>query len=230
MIRINLLPVKETELAARRSQEIRLVVLMLLLLALGIVADRVRYSRTMAQLDQEAADLEAELVVLREKVAEATRLDQQRKDLDTKLKVIAELSQKRVGPAGVLRDLSKATPDRLWLTDVTESAGAATIAGKALDNQTIADFLRALANSPYFKNVDLSETTQDEQEGFKLKKFLIRANIDYAAKPDAFGDAAVPGAAGDAGKPGAPAEGQTAPSPATSGEPALGGAKPEGAP
>ena len=184
MIRVNLLPVKETELAARRSQEIRLVVLVFLLLALGIVADRIRHGRTVARLDQEAADLEAELVVIREQVAEATRLDQQRKDLDTKLKVIAELSQKRVGPAGVLRDLSRATPDRLWMIDLTESAGAATFSGKALDNQTIADFLRSLANSPYFTGVDLSETTQDEQDaGLKLKKFLIRANINYAAVP-----------------------------------------------
>ena len=198
MIRINLLPVKETELAARRSQEIRLVVLMLALLAVGIVADRVRAGRTMARLDQEAADLEAELVVLRERVAEATRLEQQRKDLDTKLKVIAELSQKRVGPAGVLRDLSRATPDRLWLLDLTESAGAATVTGKALDNQTIADFLRALATSQYFTGVDLSETTQDEQGGdVKLKKFLIRANVNYAAKPAA----AAPGAAPPEGAP-----------------------------
>ena len=207
MIRINLLPVKETELAARRSQEIRLVVLVLALLAVGIVADRVRAGRTMARLDQEAADLEAELVVLRERVAEATRLEQQRKDLDTKLKVIAELSQKRVGPAGVLRDLSRATPDRLWLLDVTESAGAATVSGKALDNQTIADFLRALANSPYFTGVDLSETTQDEQGGgIKLKKFLLRANVNYAAKPAE--DAEPPPPAGaaapaDAAKPAA---------------------------
>jgi type IV pilus assembly protein PilN len=212
MIRINLLPVKETELAARRSQEIRLVVLVLLLLAIGIVADRVRAGRTIARLDQAAADLESELVVLRERVAEATRLEQQRKDLDTKLKVIAELSQKRVGPAGVLRDLSRATPDRLWLLDVTESAGAATVTGKALDNQTIADFLRALANSPYFKGVDLSETTQDEQAGgIKLKKFLLRANVNYAAKPT--DEAEPPPAEGasspaDASKPaaGAPAE------------------------
>jgi type IV pilus assembly protein PilN len=211
MIRINLLPVKETELAARRSQEIRLVVLMLVLLAIGIVADRVRAGRTVARLDQEAAELEAQLVVIRERVAEATRLDQQRKDLDTKLKVIAELSQKRVGPAGVLRDLSRATPDRLWLLDLTESGGAATVTGRALDNQTIADFLRALANSPYFTGVDLSETTQDEQTaGIKLKKFLLRANVNYAAKP---ADAAAPpaGAAAptDAAKPApaaAPAE------------------------
>lgn len=183
MIRINLLPIKEAEIAASRSREVRLVVLLLVLLALGLVFDRIRHSQVVSRLDQQTADLEAELVVLRERVAEASRLEQQKKDLDAKLKVIAELSRKRVGPAGVLRDLSKATPTRLWLTDLTEAGGGATISGKSVDNQTIADFLRALEESPYFNSVDLSETTQDEQSGAKLKRFLLRATIDYAAKP-----------------------------------------------
>lgn len=199
MIRINLLPVKEAEIAASRTREVRLAVLLLVLLLLGLAADRIRHSQTVARLDQQTADLEAELVVLRERVAEASRLEQQKRDLDAKLKVIAELSQKRVGPAGVLRDLSRATPSRLWLTDLTEAGGGATISGKAVDNQTIADFLRSLEESVYFNTVDLSETTQDEQGGVKLKRFLLRATIDYAAKPKP------PGAAATAGAPAAPA-------------------------
>lgn len=207
MIRINLLPVKEAEIAASRTREVRLAVLLLVLLVLGLVADRIRHSQTVSRLDQQTADLEAELVVLRERVAEASRLEQQKRDLDAKLKVIAELSQKRVGPAGVLRDLSRATPSRLWLTDLTEAGGGATISGKAVDNQTIADFLRSLEESVYFNTVDLSETTQDEQGGVKLKRFLLRATIDYAAKPKAPGTAAAgaPVAPAAANAPAAPA-------------------------
>lgn len=182
MIRINLLPVKEAEIAASRSREVRLVVLLMVLLALGLVADRIRQSRTIAKLDQQTADLEAELVVLRERVSEASRLEKQKKDLDAKLRVIADLSRKRVGPAGVLRDLSEATPERLWLTDLSETGGGATISGKAIDNQTIADFLRSLEASSYFNAVDLSETTQEDQGGIKLKRFLLRSTIDYAAE------------------------------------------------
>ena len=207
MIRINLLPVKEAEIAASRTREVRLAVLLLVLLLLGLVADRIRHGQTVARLDQQTADLEAELVVLRERVAAASRYEQQKKDLDAKLRVIADLSQKRVGPAGVLRDLSRATPSRLWLTDLTEAGGGATISGKAVDNQTIADFLRALADSPYFKSVDLSETTQDEQGNVKLKRFLLRSTIDYAAKPKAPGTApaGAPAAPAAANAPAAPA-------------------------
>jgi len=195
MIRINLLPIKEAEIAASRSREIRLVVMLFVLLAIGVVGDRFRHSSTVAGLDQEISDLEAELVVLREQVSEATRLEQQKKDLDAKLLVIADLSRKRVGPAAALRDLSKSTPDRLWLTDLTESGGSATVSGKSVDNQTIADFLRALGASPYFPSVDLSETTQDEQGSVKLKRFLLRATINYSAKPAASAPGAAPAAA-----------------------------------
>lgn len=201
MIRINLLPIKEAEIAASRSREIRLVVMLFVLLAIGLVGDRIRHSQTVSGLDQQNSDLEAELVVLREQVSEATRLEQQKKDLDAKLLVISDLSRKRVGPAAALRDLSRATPDRLWLTDLTESGGSATISGKAVDNQTIADFLRALSASPYFPSVDLSETTQDEQGAVKLKRFLLRATINYSAKPAGTKDAAAPAAAPAAAAP-----------------------------
>jgi type IV pilus assembly protein PilN len=208
MIRINLLPVKEAEIAAHRSREVRLAVLLLVLLLLGLVADRIRHGQTVAKLDQQTADLEAELVVLRERVAAASRYEQQKKDLDAKLRVIADLSQKRVGPAGVLRDLSRATPSRLWLTDLTEAGGGATISGKAVDNQTIADFLRALAESPYFKSVELGETTRDDQGSVNLRRFLLRSTIDYAAKPkvEPAAEAAPASPAGETASPGAAAE------------------------
>jgi type IV pilus assembly protein PilN len=81
----------------------------------------------------------------------------------------------------VMNDLAKATPDRVWLTDVSEAGGGATITGQAVDNQIVAEFLRNLSGSPYFTNVDLVETTQDQAGEIKLRKFIVKAQINYAA-------------------------------------------------
>ncbi|MEA2626614.1 MAG: hypothetical protein QOD06_2659, partial [Candidatus Binatota bacterium] len=182
MIRINLLPTKEKEQADSRRQELSLLALLLVLelVVFGVV--RFSQSARIGALDQEIATEEARLGKLNNQMKEVATLEQKSKDLDAKLKVISDLVQKRVGPVGVMNDLSRATPDRLWITELTETAGSATLIGKAIDNQTIAEFLRALSTSPYFTTVDLVETAQDEASSdIKLRKFIIRTQINYAA-------------------------------------------------
>lgn len=182
MIRINLLPVKEKERAAARRQELSLVLLVGLLSLVSMGGLWFRQTQQISKLDAGILELETSIAALNSQVGEVANLERKQKELDGKLKVIEDLSRKRVGPIGVMRDLSGATPDRLWLIEVNETGGAATITGRAVDNQTIADFLRRLSASPYFRTVDLVETAEDAAPGgVKLRKFIVRAQIDYAA-------------------------------------------------
>lgn len=183
MIRINLLPTKEKEQAASQRQELSLFVLVAILVLLAFTAVRIRQSQRLSSLEQEISGLEQAVAALRAKVKDVSDLDAKRKELDAKLKVIAELGQKRVGPAGVLIDLGRAIPDRAWLTEFIELKGAATLTGGAVDNQTIAQFLRELSNSPYFTTVDLVETTAQDRGEVRLRKVILKAHINYAASP-----------------------------------------------
>jgi type IV pilus assembly protein PilN len=181
MIRINLLPVKQAAQAERQRQEITRAGLALLLLAVLGVAIRIQQGRELAAAETRIEELENALKALDSQVRDVTDLDNKKKALDAKLKVISDLGRKRVGPVGVMNDLAKATPDRVWLTDFTEIGSATTITGQAVDNQIVAEFLRNLSTSPYFTSVDLVETTQDQVGEIKLRKFIVKAMINYAA-------------------------------------------------
>ena len=182
MIRINLLPVREVEREAGRRQETRLVYLsaVLVLVVLGgiEVASRLR----LVPLKREYAQLQADIVALDKKSEELTKLETERKDLEEKLKTIATLEAKKIGPVNVLSDLSEAAPDQVWLLEFKETGGLATISGLGLDDQTIADFMRKLAASPYFDGVDLVETAQSELDGVQLKRFVVNARLSYSGK------------------------------------------------
>ncbi len=182
MIRINLLPVREVEREAGRRQETRLVylgaVLVLVLLGSIDVATRMR----LKPLKQEYTQLQADIVALDKKSAELSKLEGERKELEEKLKTIATLEAKKVGPVNVLADLSDAAPDQVWLLEFKESGGLATISGLGLDDQTIADFMRKLDSSPYFDSVDLVETAQSELDGVQLKHFVVNARLSYSGK------------------------------------------------
>ena len=54
------------------------------------------------------------------------------------------------------------------------------IDGKAIDNQTIAGFMRELEQSDYVKTVDLGETRQSDERGAKIKAFSLSAVVQYA--------------------------------------------------
>jgi type IV pilus assembly protein PilN len=182
VIRVNLLPVKEVEREAGRRQETRMVYLgvaLVLVLLAGIeVGSRMR----LVPLVKEQKKLQTEIAALDLKTTELTKLETERKDLEEKLKTIATLEAKKIGPVQVLADLSDAAPEQVWLLEFKEIGGLATISGLGLDDQTIANFMRKLGSSPYFDGVDLVETTQSEQDGIQLKRFVVNARLSYSGK------------------------------------------------
>lgn len=196
MTRINLLPVKDAQIANQRRQQVSLVVLGTCLVALLMVVPYVLQKRTITRLDGEMEELRVEVAKYEELTKEAKDLDKRRKELQTKLDVIRDLDKKRVGPTRVLSDLSEAVPEKLWVEDFGETGGVANIVGWALDNQTVASFMRQLEASDYFNNVDLTEATQPEgteqvksfasEAGtVRFKRFVIKATINYFGKAGA---------------------------------------------
>ena len=182
MIRINLLPVREVEREAGRRQEARLVYLSVALVVVVLAGIEVASRMRLAPLKAEYAKLQSDIVALDKKSAELSKLEGERKELEEKLKTIATLEAKKIGPVNVLADLSDAAPEQVWLLEFKETGGLATISGLGLDDQTIAKFMRNLDGSPYFDNVDLVETTQSELDGVQLKRFVVNARLSYSGK------------------------------------------------
>lgn len=187
MIRINLLPIKEAQRALGRRQRVSVAVLSVAVALLVMIVPYMLQGRTLAHLQRDIDQLNTELAKLNQQTREVRDLDKKRSELQAKLKVIEDLKQKRVGPVRVLEDLSGATPEKLWLVNFADTGGAATVTGMALDNQTIAAFMRQLQASKYFFDVDLVETSQGEPvrgsgagDGAMIfKRFIIKMHLDY---------------------------------------------------
>ena len=183
MIRINLLPVRQIRAEFGRRQELTIAgvcVGLTVVLALGVHLFQWNY---LSKFEKERDELRKEIVTLNAKVKEVGDLRKQISDLKAKNQVIEELMKKKSGPVRVMESLSAATPPRLWLTEFKETGGNLSMSGLAVDNQTIADFLKALAGSGHFKDVELVETTQIEQQGVPLKKFSIKSTLLYQPPP-----------------------------------------------
>ncbi len=180
MIRINLLPVRELKAEVARRQELTIGVMCFVLTGIAMGAFHIIQSSRLSSHEKELAGLSNEIKILNTQAKGVTNLKKEIGVLKEKLKVINELGKKKTGPVRVMESLSSAMPPRLWLTEFKESGGNLSISGMAVDNQTIAGFLKALAASPYFENVELGETTQVEKnKQSTLKKFVMRSKLLY---------------------------------------------------
>jgi type IV pilus assembly protein PilN len=199
MIRINLLPASATgEAVSHRKELIAAGGLIGLTLAAVLVLYMFQAARLNA-INTRLTGLEQQISTIRKQNQDLEKLNQQTKDLQSKLSIVNLLTSpvRRSASVRILDDLSKSTPQLLWLTEFTESEGMAKISGKAVDNQTIAAFARNLSNSLYFKEIEIRETVQEkpgqdsrrQAMGDKalppgtppipVTRFLVEAAIDY---------------------------------------------------
>ena len=192
MIRINLLPVEEAERRAGRRQDLALGTLVFGVAVAGLVAAHLWQGLRSSSVHRELARVQTQLKAIEGPYADALHIEQQKQELREKLRVIGQLEAKKVGPVRILADLSSATPDKLWLTDFSDQGGTLRLTGIGVDEQTVADFLRRLGMLPFLQSVDLDEASQIDQDGAKLKKFVIRGQIDYGAPATGVAKAASP--------------------------------------
>jgi len=179
MIRINLLPAEEARAAETRRQELALGSLVVAGAVLLFVIAHVWQQTRIGSANRELARLTQELLAIQQPYANVSKIEQQKRELREKLRVITELEARRMGPVRVLQDLAAATPDKLWVTDFSEVGGNVKISGFGVDEQTVADLIRHLATSAFFKGVDLEETSLVDQQGTKSKKFVVKGEVNY---------------------------------------------------
>jgi type IV pilus assembly protein PilN len=203
LIRINLLAVERG--AAKRTTLIpaaqRVTVgASLILLAGGLAIGWWFWSlgRTSRQLDQDIARAETETQQLRSVLAQVQKFETQRAQLQQRVTLIEQLRQGQTGPVHVLDEISTAIPERLWLTELSQTVDVLTISGNTTSLTGVSDFVANLEASGWFKRpVDIVDTqmSQDTKTG-DLVKFSVKATINNPEAPAP--PASAKGAASDA--------------------------------
>jgi len=183
MIAINLLPHRE----ARRVADVRQtagVLALGLVLVFGVIAavDRSQ-DAALEKADLAIRQLETDIARYKPEEEKVQVFKAKRIELEDKIDVIRGLDRARSGPVRIMDELSRSTPERLWLTGLSTEGIRITVEGDSFDTAIVADFLRSLNASPYFTDVDLERTSSGAQvEGVKLVHFVITAAL---ADPDA---------------------------------------------
>lgn len=172
MIRINLLGEKVDRTGTYMLQLVAYIGCVVLTLA-GCFAFYGATSSELDSLTEEKGMLERRLAKLEKETKEVDDLEKKRGVLKEKLNTIALLKARKQGPVKVLDNINSAIPERAWLKALKEKGGVLEIDGIALDNQTVAQFMKNLEQQKTFGTVDLVESSEFVKDEVKLKQFIL---------------------------------------------------------
>ena len=177
MIRINLLPFR----AARKQENIKnQVVMFLLSLLLVLCVLFLLHSvlgRRVTTLTAEIKNTQNELARVEAMAKEVTTIKDHLGKVKERLDVIQTLKGDRAAPVHLLDDLTKWVVERsMWITSMESEATKVTFRGIAVDNKTVATFMRRLEDSGQFISVDLltvQRSLQENEASSNLKQFDV---------------------------------------------------------
>ncbi len=177
MIRINLLgePTAAPR-ATRRRPEISLGAHqgdIIVLVCLGIAALAVgltwwSLSARRAGAEQRHAELQREKQELQEVIDKVQELERQRSRLTEQIEIINQLKAQQHGPVRIMDEVSRALPDLVWLTRLSVHGSAVTIAGAAMDENAVANYITNLDESPFFSEPVLKDMRRGDRGTFQF--------------------------------------------------------------
>ena len=126
----------------------------------------------------ELKSLEAQKAKLAYVNTKIKQVQRKNKEVEIKFKAIEKLQRGRTRTVRVLDEVVSSLPiDRLWLTKLDLRGRNLKLSGIALDNHTVALFMRRLQSASIFKKVRLGTTRRQKVQGHNLMKFDLNVQI-----------------------------------------------------
>jgi type IV pilus assembly protein PilN len=183
MIRINLIPVRQVQKRTLGQQQL---ILFGLALISGVVGNVYWTGSAQSRLDekkQRVVKLEGDIKQLEKVIGEVNSITQEKKSLEDKLKVLDALEKRRSGPVKMLDDLAQVIPAHVWLTSLEDHGGTLNLVGLGMSNDDVAEFMRELKHSTYFKDIVLKKVSALDLQGpvSQIMQFEIICSVSYSS-------------------------------------------------
>lgn len=201
MIRINLLSDREAIRKETTRQQVSIFVLTICLLVVILGGIQFYQYQQKRELKQQIEDVKRTLRELEKKVGEVDQYKEAKKELETKLQIIERLQKGKFLVVQLLDGIGVIIPEKMWLDELGLKGDKYSMKGYAVDNETIAAFMKELERSGSFRVVELLWTEKKEVEGIGMKHFSLVATL-ASQQPEAQGAGGPTGETGRSRKAG----------------------------
>jgi type IV pilus assembly protein PilN len=176
MIRVNLLVEEKDRSAAYAVHALALIGIVVVLLFIGGWTSN-HMITSLSEYENEVGLKESELLKLKDKTKKVENMEQNQKLLIEKLEIIAKLKTRKQGPVRILDDITRAIPERAWLTSISQKNDTIEFSGVAVDGQTVSDFIARLRESKFIDDADAVKTQLVMKDEVKMQSFTFPAEL-----------------------------------------------------
>jgi type IV pilus assembly protein PilN len=185
MLKINLLPIRQLKKRSRAARQL-LAMFLLFLVVLAVLAGvgMLQWNKIKG-LEQEIAALESEKASYTPILTKIDKLKKDTLELARKTEVINTLKTDSSLTVRVLDEVARRLDNqRMWLESLHQQDAALRLSGVALDNQTIAQFMDHLKESPFVHDVTLTGASLKVVSGRNLKSFELNCVVGQPQATD----------------------------------------------
>ena len=178
MIRINLLPFRVARTKENIRRQVSVFLLSMILLAVILFTVNGYLAGKVEDLEMRLDNLKAEVKIYEERARQVETFKKELEDLNKKIGIVNELKEYRKYPPMLLAELTELiVPGRMQLLRMSFSRQRVSFEGVAMDNETIAVFMRRLERSGRFSSVSLASSVQQVVQEMEMKKFDINCVV-----------------------------------------------------
>lgn len=194
MAKINLLPWREERRKQRNKEAQTLLVAAALVGVLLVFAAWFQVNKWIEGQQARLEYLRGEIRIADEKMKEIESLERTRQTLLKRKEVIEQLQADRSVMVHLFDELARRTPEGIRLTSVKQTGQQLTLNGVAESNARVSEFMRALDQSDWLGNSDLTIVEASGTDRRQRYVFTLGINLK---KPSTEGE----GTAGEGGAP-----------------------------
>lgn len=135
-------------------------------------------SMNVKQTINEVARLEAKKKSYDSTLKEIKRLEKQKEQLFVKIEAIKKLKSQSQVSVHLLDEIAKVTPaNSLWLNSLKQTGATISLDGVALDNTTVAEYMKKIEASPFLQAPVLVNSSRKVVASRNLQAFTMRMGV-----------------------------------------------------
>jgi len=182
MLKINLLPVRQLKRRAKARKQLTSIFLFFLLLLAMLATVGFIQAQKVSSLQTEITQLTTEKNSYSKTLREIEKLKKGKVELERKTGIIDKLKTDSSLTVRVVDEVANRIDNqRIWLTLLHQQGASLRLSGIALDNQTVAQFMDSLKDSPFVNSVTLTNSSLKIISGRNLKSFELTCSVAQPA-------------------------------------------------
>jgi len=183
MAKINLLPWRQ-ERRKQKQKEFLSLVGMTAVLAIAIAFGVIKYFDALLE-NQNARNthLQSEITALDDKIKEIEGLEKQRAALLVRKQVIEQLQADRSQMVHLFDELVRTIPEGVRLDSIKQAGNVLTLDGFAQSNARVSSYMRAIEQSGWMTNPDLSKIEAIGTDKLMPYQFSLRITLTKPRQP-----------------------------------------------